>query len=383
MSILLIRTGNVLHCRDAQSKALEYGDTENTLGLLTYLGATHGCTFLGTLKGTPPPGVNYIELDLRGVNEWDGSAQFNCAQDALRRVPKDITICLDVTGPAWTRCWINNLDFTCVQAVAARYCGPVLYVINKLSVPRVLIVTDLRNYPRNFEMYKEFPNTVPVAVLSQEEIHKTFVLDGRRMEVKSCYGACENWFSYGQKIVPVLGGYGPPLAVAHSHFDSTSTPAPLRRQRDRAWAAIVESCPTLEINGRGWKEFSVYNPERHHFNYRKLDCWKELAGRIGGPMISPRDGFVSTKLRKYLRCGVCPFLWNGGELRYDDCYRGVPPNSALRFTDLQEAIEQPREVLLDSMRLAEEATRPDFSILETCLEATLPDFDQYGGYRSL
>ena len=376
MRVLLIKSGGVFWCEDQLHKQSGYGDTENTLGIMRYLRDHHDTMFLGQWRGTLMNGVIGVEPDMRGMKYTAGDRQVELAEETLKIVEKfNPEVVLDVVGPPWTRSWVNNSDGVVCQDCSVRHAGVPLFVINALGLPRIVIVTDFRNYPKNIEFTNDFPLAIPAAILGQENKEWRCTIGGVKHDCVAVNARAETWFDYGNEWeLPSKLANGPMLAVAHSHQDSSSYPRWIREAKYDVWRYIWGTYPQLEITGRGWDDW-----ECAHFKWAGPAAWAELSTRFGGPLIPPTPTFGTSKLRKYLRAGSCPFIWDGDCLRYDGAYQFVPKDSPLRFEDLAAAGRREPSVLLDSMHAAKAATEPDFAVLEACMAKPVG----YGGYSAV
>ena len=387
-------------------RASQLGDQHNAYGILKWLGEEWpgDVHFVGKLEGTPPPGVTHFDGIHRGeLNfEWDDVAQQRIADRLIEHLrPLEPRAWIDICGSAASKSWIDNPDGIGVQLSAARYIGPSLYAMECLQTPRICIVTDMRNYPRNHEM-TWWKGCTPVAVLGQENRDNRITIRGRRYDMRSVYAGVENWFSHGMKAVtPCKPRSEGCVILAHSHLND----ARWRKNREKVWTRVFTALDRAGIDwrlhGSGWEEYR--RGVGAHWAARLRDpvdsggVFDLLQTVRCGFVLSPAEGFLTTKVRKYALMGALPLLWDSEPLRYDPTCLSIPDDCAARVRDNEMHGWNVDGWSSNSVdRIVQEIelrTRPDFRRLKSCIvdiveHPPTDDHDvswwmNYGGYRKL
>lgn len=373
MSIIISKTGSVVYGEDKFYKASLLGDQHNAIGIIKFLVDKYDdVVFAGRFNGTPPEGLSMVETDLTDLRfEWDDKAQQHAGDDLVDRLRAyDPSVWIDISGSSATKSWIDNPTGVGVKLSSARYIGPLLYAMQELQLPRVCIVTDMRNMPRNHEM-GWWPYTRPVAVLGQETIDGPCTMLGHRYRTVCHYAGVENWFSFGIKPLPVQGEGC--VIFAHSHLKDLRW----SRGRNETWNTVFDMLDECgfdwRVHGLHWDVLDTFLERRLHFK-DAIDAssfYSVLESVRWGIVLPPAEGFLTTKVRKYALKGALPMLWSGDRLRYDPDGLVFPMDHAARFScasDLSTLIDDSFAVksLVADIELR---TRPDFSALSDCIDS--------------
>ncbi len=394
MRIMVAKTGGSVACDErSRAKASPVGDTTGgVMGLIRgLLDLGHDVCLFGARRGALPAGAWGVAPKNKDLDELSTVKEvtrvYDAAVEELQAFGPEV--CLNVGGPAASCSWIGNPRGVGLQTWAIKYTGPALYAIQKLKLPRIVVIHDPRNYPIEHEML-HWEHCVPQAVLSLEEADFTFRSLHRRWRVKTVRSLGENWWSYGlpyengpthSLLLPVARDLL--LAVAHGHFKDPR----LRKGREAVWRNLLEKYrgPLLDIAGKDWDAAAGWLPGSVRWlGVVKPGKVRELLLRTScGPIVPIADKFVTSKIRQYALYGALPLLHGRGEfLTHDYEYRYVPQDAEIRVSnaaELKEATwradsDEPwRRAWVDKIR---KATGPDFSVVEHCME----HYDDYPSY---
>lgn len=360
MRIALMRTGTVLFA-DAH-KASPLAGNQDALGLLRYLkDSEHEVCVFGMTKGDL--GVTTFNVDMSGLDDMDSGEAFHERADAAIEQLRgwNPEVCLNVAGGAPTISDPNNPYGVLTQMWATRTVFPCLKACHVLDLPRVVVLNDPRNHPKDHEMHY-WPRAMPAAVLSQRDYDFMRIVRGKGQRFVERYGRCENWWSYGTVPAdPLDGDRQATVVMAHAHFGDGRID---RGGRVDAWRDVLASyrgnCPLL-IYGKDWDGWE----DRGWQGVVKHDEVQGILRRsVGGPMMSIQPNFATGKLREYVLAGCTPRPIVGAGFTYDEQERYVKLDDVHRVGIGEEwhAMHSP-----DWVRELQEKTTPDFSALEDCL----------------
>jgi len=391
MRIVVSKTGSAWHLD--RKIASPVGEQRDATGIAFGLRAAgHDVCLLGRLRGELE-GFHHVDWCVKGSYVYDDHA--DAAVEEYERVLREVRdwspdAIVNSVGACPTCSWVRNDRAVRVQDFAAKYVAPLLYVYWKTGLPRVCVINDPRSYPRDHEML-DWPACKPRAVLSQENnVIRRRVLR-KTYDIHAAYAGCENWWSFDEPPRPEANtGEVPMLIIAHSHMRDKR----LEKLRDEVWSWILRDVDDYVIYGRGWEDFSGYNPERMPGPVHPDEVFPKLRTGVCGPMIPISDGFITGKLRQYLVSGCLPLPYGRGDeyLTYDRQEHHVPLSHELRFVDSQGLGALVRRAAVEPDwrrghvdRLLERTT-PNFQKLLDCVEYfadrdAAPRFSEFGGYE--
>lgn len=365
MRIAVMRTGTVT--RWDGSKASPSGGNRDVLGLVRYLATTsHDVAIFGANHGETPVGTKNLNTlphlegmtDSSLVSEWD-EAYAKCNAD-LEAWKPDVAVM--IVGACPTTSIPGNQFATNPQCWAARYLAPALKAIEHCKIPRVCIVNDPRQIPKDHEMHY-MPWLRPAAILSQRSTVGSRSMRGEKQLVHEVHCGAENWWSFGkqatrpdecERTVPVG-------IIAHTHHEDGR----VGFGRMNLWEDVLKRCVgEVKVWGKGWDTTAYAHLHQGVMPQEKLDT--AYTTFKSGAMMPMAEGFLTAKLREYALAGAMPRLITDSarRLTYDpDCVY-VPRNSPAR---LFPGEPWGSRVWEDEVARIEEVTRPSFVKLEQCL----------------
>lgn len=355
--IALMRTGTVLYADNA--KASNVAGNQDALGVLRYLKQTgHSVCIFGRAEGDF--GVPVYDVNLSGLDEDSLGDKWH------ERIDKAIVdlkewkpeVALNIAGAAPTISDPNNPFGTLTQMWSMRTVLPALKAMHVLDLPRIVVINDPRNYPKDHEMVY-WDRCVPAAVLSQREFSWVRTVRGRKQHITEVYAGAENWWSYGMSPKSLDGVREGAIILAHAHFADKRVNS--RGTREDVWNLVIQSFAgqCLDIYGRGWDGYPQWCGELRH-----SEVQDKLVSYSGGPMIPIQSNFNSGKLREYVLAGCMPRPVTSDQLTYDILERYVPLNHVSRVHAGVEWREMWDRDWIEHLR---EITTPDFTPLERCL----------------
>lgn len=378
MRIMFCKTGAVLRLGATADNASPVGDQRDALGVLEYLlDKGHDVCVFGCVHDEQNyahyPNFHCIKPDVSNLDQdsliKDVDEKYDEAAQKLIDWKPDI--CVNVGGMTPTTSYLGNPWMTSTQCFAIKYVGPALYALEKAKIPRLLIINDPRNYPREQEMTFWKYNR-PAAVLSQETTGIDRAIKGTKFRIHTVYSKAENWWSYGMDEVrhKNLRKYDC-LIVAHSHMADGR----LKKGRDEVWQNILGDCNfDFTLFGKGWESFSRYDKTKMLGPCKPGEVHAFLRQTKMGPMIPCAHGFNTGKMRVYAINGALPLLYGRGcHLTYDVYQNYVPLTSGLRFEtsdelrDLIKYWSNDEDGRRSVVEMLQEMTRPNFSKLDSCL----------------
>lgn len=406
MRIAFMRTGTVLYADNGQASPV--AGNQDALGVLRYLKQSgHEVCIFGPVygdHGVPVFNVDFSHTPYQTTPKEEYVFRTRLALSELRRWAPEV--CVNVAGQQPSHSNPCNPWGTSPLRTAITTNFPCLLACEELNLPRIVILNDPRNLPREHENHY-MPRTLPTAVLSQRSKISTWDTRERRMRREEVYAGCENWWSYGIPYAPLDGERRGTVVMAHSHAHDLRVYGP---ERAKVWDALLGRCDSkYDIYGHGWayceecktstgepllRQFS--SPEEveehrretghlatQHPNWRGCIKHDQVQGTLqryaNGPMLALEAGFATGKLREYVLAGVLPRLVTGGKFTYDSVAQYLPLDHPTRIK-IDNTNEPWGEMydrdLISRLRIA---TEPDFGPLEQAIAGS----DKWGGYRWL
>lgn len=381
------------------SSAGEQGTTEAVIAHLLKRNDIQ-IVYFGQWRGEVPHRMFYVQSDISGLTDLTTSKEQKerWVNDVSKIAPLKPRIHVTISGYAPTWCSVDNPHVSAVQACSIRYTAPVVNVIQKCKLPRIVIVNDIRNYPREGEMSHGWDWARPAALLSQRAKEWSRILMGVRWDVREVYSAAEHWREFVRlprhdKIYPVT-------VVGHAHMlDGKKL-----KGYDDVWRTILSPRCDVEklksigmrIYGKGWEHYSGFDSELMLGLLKPHEVMKILAESKTCPVTITGGELYTNKGRFCLAQRCLPlFYGRGGPYTYDPLGVQMPLNSDCRIEkpgDLLKLVRYfdqndiMRSNLIDSLWAH---TRPDYSLLDECINDLLAGHDtsgdawweKYGGYR--
>lgn len=383
----------------ALSSAGEQGTTDAVVAHLLARGDVR-VAYFGQWRGDVPDGLTYVQSNIKGFNDLSTSKeQKERWRDDLEQImPLEPKTYVTIAGYASTRCVVDNPAAAAVQACAVRYTAPVLNVLQSCKLPRIVVVNDIRNYPREGEMSHGWDWARPRALLSQRTKEWSRVVLGVRWNVREVYSAAEHWRKFTrlltcEKTLPVV-------VVGHAHMLDGKR----LKNYDAAWRTILapeKDVETLKrmgmrVYGKGWEHFSGYDPE-YMMGVVTPGKISEILTKSATCPATVTGGELYTNKGRFCLAQRClPLFYGRGEpytydplgvqLPLDFDYRISKPGDLLRLVTYFNENGVARDKIVDSLW---RATEPDYSLLDECVDDVLKGRDtgteewhqKYGGYR--
>lgn len=430
MPICIMRTGSPLQFMSASDKMSTLGQGRDDLGLIYHLlDKGHELVVYGRTQGTPPDGVTCVGPKMNGFDEYSSGDEIRKACEASMNelVKRGVKITINPSGPTPTCTWPDNPEGILVYAFAIRYVAPALLAWHELKLPRLCYVTDIRNYPKDKD-FNWWPETIPQAVLSQENFVFPRKVHDLKFNVHAVYSGAENFWLRTLDHGPVdpedsIRKYDCGV-FAHTHL----TDGRLKSGRADAWETLLSGFTPDYIHGKHWgvkhKYYVHREREWREWSQQYLDggvipeeeMFDKLSQTLCGPMMSMRPSFNSCKLGLYAYHGALPLPYgrfdasrllpamkmlddNGKRIRcidpqslctYDGAARYVPLDADIRVTNSIDLLKVVRRCHDDPkwrndwVRRLQAAIQPDFSLVDECIEhfqnGGTMDVDRFGGY---
>lgn len=356
--------------------------------------------YFGQWRGDVPKGLIYVPSDVHCLDDLTTSREQKerWNNDLEKIIPLKPKMYVTIAGYASGWSSINNQRFSSCQACAVRYTGPVLNILEACRLPRVVIVNDIRNYPKEGEMSYGWDWVRPRALLSQRTKNWPRVIVGTRWNVREVYSAAENWRKFSR--LPVRDKTLPVTVVGHAHMRDGKQ----LKNYDKVWSRILapeEDVKTLkregmQVYGKGWEHFSGFDPEYMGQIVTPAEISEILAESKTCPVTITGGELYTNKGRFCLAQRCLPLFYGRGEpYTYDPLGKYIPLDSWLRISkpgDLLRLVwyfhnnPRPCNDLIDSLW---KATMPNYETLDECVTDLLAgrDYDteswwnEYGGYR--
>ncbi len=354
----------------------EQGETE---AMLRHLAENHEVAYFGQWKGDHIPGIRVYEPHIEGLDHMStADAQRKCFDQDMKMLP-EIECVVQSCGYAPTTSMIDNQTGSSVQGCAIRSCGPILNIINQTGVPRYLVNSDPRTYPRDAEI-TDLPRTRPAALLDQWNIETNLGIRGTKYKRRSVYAAIETWPEFPESCFNIRQGS---IVIAHCHVRDG-----MRRGEtlEDAWDEILRGTDA-QVFGKGWNLTGLprIHGDRGWAEVSPAVALAHLAGACSGPIVAHTPRFATLKMKTYASQGCVPLLWSVGPHAYDPTHRYVPRGSWLRFHDEDELMEKTSELerrpelRKELVEMVQDMTKPDWAVLDSLIENG-ESFVDYGGY---
>jgi hypothetical protein len=385
-TVLVMRTGSAWHL-DEKGLTPE-GEGKDSMAVIRALKSRgYDVILAGRLRGRVE-GCRHVDWNVKhGDVYWhhkkECTAECDRVVEELR--PMNPQVCVNVVGQCPTLSDVNNDRDVIVQDFSAKYVLPGLRIVQDLALPRICVVNDPRQYPRDQEM-NYWKHVVPAAVLSQERrIFPRKILDCR-YEINTAAAGCQNWWSLGEEQLR-SSRQMEVMVIAHSHFRDGR----VNKKRAEVWAWILKDMAhRYVVYGKGWDGWGDEYPGF----VKPGEVLPLLRTAVCGPMIPIYEGFVTAKLRQYALSGAVPLLYGRGVewLTYDKQEHHVAHDEELRFCNPRERDNLIQRALRDSLWAKNwcdeivSRTRPDFSMLYVAVDALAEgrrDVANLGGYVEL
>jgi hypothetical protein len=376
----------------------EQGETEGMLKFLLGLPDTR-IVYFGPYRGEPLPGLTVIEPNISGLShESSGAEQRQCwAEDAKRVAEFEPVMYIQMSGYAATRFSLDNDAGASVQACGVRYVAPPLALCQYLKLPRIVVNTDPRTYPREIEMTEGWDYIVPAALLSQRDMVWDKTIGGIPFKVHEVYSGAENWCEHvsvkREKTVPCT-------VVAHAHIQTGCK----FKGRNTAWWNVLNPWDDvvelwqrgMRVYGEGWEFFDNYSADVMPGPINPARVMEVLAEAYTCPAVAAGNKFYTAKLRTCLTQNCLPlFYGRGQDFTFDPLERYLPLDSPLRINepgDLLKVVnyfERHPDVRQEEVDRLWRASMPNFSKLQSCIDDFMNGMDiqgtewlkKYGGYR--
>lgn len=379
-----------------RSSAGEQGTTDAVVEHLLARGDLR-VTYFGQWRGDVPKDMTYVQSDIKGLTDLTTSKEQKkrWINDLKRVVPLKPKAYVTIAGYASNFSTVDNPRFVTVQAVAIRYTAPLINVMQTCKLPRIVIVNDTRNYPKEGEMSYGWDWIRPRALLSQRMKEWTRVISGKKWNIREVYSAAEHWRKFPR--LPKREKTSPVTVVGHAHMGDGKK----LKGYDAVWRTILaDACELkrlgMKVYGKGWEYFSGWDPEYMGNLVTPAEIEKILAESKTCPVTITGGELYTNKGRFCLAQRCLPlFYGNGGPYTYDPLGKYTSLNSGLRITkpgDLLRLVKYFNDnenfrdrVINDLWR----ETEPDFSLLDECIDDVLRGRDtdseewhqKYGGYK--
>lgn len=400
-TILISKTGAVGYSREyslahRSKKAASAGEQGTTEAVLRHLGGRGDLrvVYFGQWRGVLPDGIKYVEADVAGLNDLTTAREQKerWANDMAKLRPFNPKLFITIAGYASNTSWIDNPLCNATQACAVRYTGPLLNVIQKLKLPRVLIVNDIRNYPKEAELTWGWEWLRPIACLSQREKDWSRIITGKRWNIREVYSAAEHWrdFHRAEPIPKDLSC----VVCGHAHIGDGKR----LKTHDAAWRTILggKLPKDLRIYGQGWEHFSDYDPKLMPGLVSPAEVEK-LFARSKTTVVTITGGELYTNKARFALAQNClPLFYGRGEPHtMDPLGKYLPLDSPFRIGDKDDLMflvnhfgscETSRQDLVDKLW---KLTEPNWSMLDDCIDKIIAGvnydtdwwWNKFGGYR--
>lgn len=391
MRIALMRSGTVLYADNHQASPV--AGNQDALGVLRYLKQSghEVCVFGPTYGdfGVPTFSPNFSGLSIKAAEKEGESCYRPPAEEYDFRINIALAglkawgpeVCVNVAGQQPSHSNPGN-PWGCkplYTAISTNY--PMLKAVQDLRLPRVVILNDPRNLPREHENHY-MPYTLPVAVLSQRNKISEWKTRERTMRREEVYAGCENWWTYGMPYAPLDEERHGVTVIAHGHFHDLRVYGP---ERKKTWDSVLSRCSAdLEIYGQGWDGYPQWKGLLKHDEVQPA-----LQRASQGPMIALEAGFATGKLREYVVAGALPRPVSYGKFHYDQDCRYLERRHPARIDAYSTWGEIPWATAKGYIEELREKSTPNFGPLEAAMEAakviagTKQLSRDWGGYRWL
>jgi len=394
-TILLSKMGAVAYTAEASKKrskkAASAGEQGTTDAVVTHLlkRDDFNLVYFGQWRGDIPDGMTYISSDVVGMDEYCTSREQKerWANDIKAIEPYNPIAYVTIAGYAAGLSIVDNPRVTSVQLCATRYTGPILNILQYFKLPRIVIVNDIRNYPKEIELSLGWDWIRPQALLSQRTKKWSRKMYDVKWDINEVYAAAENWREFVQ--LPREQKTLSTIVVGHAHMLDGKR----LKGFDDIWRIILsDKIPDLKVYGAGWEHFSKYDPE-YMVGLIAPDEVKALMSKSKTCPVAITGGELYTNKSRFCLAQNCLplFYGNGGPYTMDPLGKYLPLDSELRIVlpgDFKRLVEyfdtheHECQKLIDKMW---RDTEPDWSLLDDCIDDVLNgielNYEKYGGYR--
>lgn len=385
--VLVIKTGGAWHGEGSKTHTSLTSQHNHTAVARTIRDAGHDVLCCGRITGDLGHGLVQCSWEITPAHGLEANARrIDAWIRAVEGWRPDVLV--NVSGSEQTCQTPDNPRGTEIMDAGWRFGWPLFRLMPRLKLPRIIVVTDVRCYPRDQEM-TWMPEAVPAAVLSQQTVtmHRR-VLD-RRFAIHAVYAGIEKLRTQWTEplLEPDARTYDC-LAVAHAH----RTDSRIKKHRDDVWSWILSStAPRVTVFGDGWEE----SPCRGRIDYRGVstDVMAELGRARCGPLVPMGYGWVSPKYCEYALAGCVPLPYGRGPeaLTYDADGQVIPLDDETRFAspaELDALVERAKDRYwrYNQIEIARERAKADPRLMLECIEHFARGgrpVPAYGGYENV
>lgn len=396
-AILVTKSGSAFYTRRAASRASNVGEQGETEGTLRHLLERDDVrvVYFGAYRGEALDGLTVVEPDIEGHDEWTTFARQKegFENDVAALEPHGPFVgYLCVAGYSPTMSMIDNPKASTVQAQSVRYQAPMLNVLERFGLPRLVVNNDPRTYPKDQEMSLGWDRARPEALLDQCDDVKQVVVGGRSYTRRSVWARPESWaYHIRRENTDEL----PCVVIAHAHIGDGCK----MRDRGYSWSNVLgfPRPDGLRVYGRGWEHYPGYDPEVMPGPVKPNEVMDILRTATCCPCVSAGPKFYTGKVYVCEAQGCVPLLYGDGADPFtwdpegvieplDSPWRVVKPGDLLARVNLLRRSRADREERREFWR---EACRPRWDVLDRLVDDLLAGRDRtspswfrdYGGYR--
>lgn len=377
---MICRTGSPYYPQDPKRPTGEFDTHGTILGLLDAF--PDQVVYYGTVKGKPPAGLHVVTPNMSGIDYEASSDEIDerCRPSEMRLREFGVKVCVNLSGYTGTWSWPDNDNAARLTSTSVRSAAPQLRAMHNLNLPRIVVISDPKCYPKDGEMARMWPSIRPIALLSQEQRSWKRCIQGVDFMQDAVHAKCEFWGVHGY-IPPVAQKTVVVATAANTHFTEARLP---RGRDDMWWDVLGDWLPRdLRICGKGWESYSEQWPDKFVGVVPSFTDALEVIGHgLFGPVVTQVEGFTSTKIRLHALMGSCPLPYDVSPYRYDSACRYFAANSPSRIRNepdrLARAIERCEQGEIDRIL---DITTPDFSVLTRCVSALLDGKKPYAGWE--
>ncbi len=406
-TILVSKMGTVTYTAEEQrkrpAKKSSAGEQGTTLAVVDHLlgRGDLDVVFFGSWRGEVPRGLTHVEPDTTGMDEYLTSREQRArwTVDLSHVLPLDPKLHVTVAGYASSRCDVGNDAVAAVQLCATRYTAPILNVMQRCKLPRIVILNDVRNVPQEGEMSLGWDRVRPVAVLSQRDKNWSRVIMGKRYDIREVYSAAEHWRDFVR--LPPVEKTLPCTVIGHAHMQEGK--GKRLKGYNEVWHDILAPDEDVErlkfmdmrVYGSGWEHYDRYDSAYMGTLLKPHEVMEALAKSKTCPCAITGGELYTNKPRFCLAQGCLPlFYGDGGPYTMDPLGKYIDlgsdlrirqPGDLLRLVNFFDNNEKIRMNLVDSLW---DKTTPDYSLLDECVDGLLAGRDTstsswrctFGGY---
>jgi len=295
-------------------------------------------------------------------------------------------------GYASGNCRIDNPQARVIQCCALRYQAHMIQALEHFELPRFVINSDLRTYPKNQEMIQRSHFIQPRALLDQTKWSTFQSIYDVKMSRRSVYARCETWNAHDPR--PDNTRELSCVSISNAHIKTGMRSA----GRADAWSNIFggyDLPPDLKIYGNGWEHWDWYDPELCVGEVKPSDVLDILHTSRSAPVIAQAYGYYTSKPYICHSVGCVPLLYGSGQpftwdplgelLPLDDPWRiNEPGDLRVRCDWLSDD-----NIMDEQLERWAPLCRADWRVLDSLIDDLLAGGDPtseewymtYGGYR--